>query len=150
MIRPKLDSFTNDVNTLKRTLIDYLIWSTKSLRYREPASAIFLAFETFKKDAMIIFGNNLSKITREMYLDSRHGYERSKDLIEEYIYNERYLTEICAIIGLLARAANYWGGEFTFNNISAKIVLLFCDLVTDENLEYIMAPITIRMRKFNT
>ncbi|AFB76902.1 NFkB inhibitor [Cotia virus SPAn232] len=149
MIRPKIDSFTNDFKTFKQLLIDYLIWSSKSLRSREPARQLFLAFETFKKDAMVIFGNNLTEIAREMYLDSKHGYERTKNLIEIYVANERYLTEICAIIGILARAANYWGGDFTFNNISAKVVLLFCNLITDENLEYIMAPISIRIQKYN-
>ncbi|AAF17885.1 gp003.1R [Rabbit fibroma virus] len=122
---------------------DYLRWSSTPFRDREPAGCVFAVFESFKRDASIVFRDNVRWLVRcsYKYVDS------SESLIRAMLRHDNYITEACAVIGLLAQVAEYWGYDNPIP-ISARVIELFMRLIADYEISHIRSVINIRLQCF--
>ncbi|QQG31492.1 A52R family protein [Swinepox virus] len=140
------DFFDNDDITM--ALLDYLYWSCVSYRCRDPAGKLFAVFESFKRDAEFVFGENIIGFVKYMFLDSIHGFSHSKSMISTMLKKENCIRESCAVVGLLARAAAYWGGDERPTSASTKVLLLLKELLTDNELKFVKTATIVRLKKY--
>ncbi|AAK84962.1 hypothetical protein [Lumpy skin disease virus] len=142
------NNFSDD-DDITTAISDYLFWSSLAFSSREVAGKVFLVFESFKKDASLVFGNDLTAFVKNMFLDSKIGFEQSKIMINSMLKKENYIRESCAVIGILARAAEYWGGESSPTCSSVKVLVLLRDLVSDNDISLVKSALIIRLKRLN-
>ncbi|AGU99680.1 m3.1L/R [Myxoma virus] len=121
---------------------DYLRWSATPFRDRESAGRVFAVFESFKRDASIVFRDNV----RRLVLCSYEHVDGCEALIRTMICHDSYLTEACAVIGLLAKVAEYWGYDNPIPT-SARVIELFRRLIADYELSHLRSVINIRLQR---
>ncbi|AMB17674.1 m3.1 [Myxoma virus] len=121
---------------------DYLRWSATPFRDRESAGRLFAVFESFKRDAEIVFRDNVRWLVRCSY----EHVDSSESLIRAMLRHDSYITEACAIIGLLARVAEYWGYNDPIPT-SVRVIELFMRLITDYEVPHLRSVINIRLQR---
>ncbi|ASK51366.1 hypothetical protein EPTV-WA-165 [Eptesipox virus] len=102
---------------------DYITWCSLGLKYRPKAGNLFKMLDTFKLDAIKLFGN--IKTQHEIFLSFQLKETNNLDAIELYIksfYSNNIINNVCATIGLMALAAEYYGGKNKPTNETFKII----------------------------
>ncbi|AYC44710.1 hypothetical protein [Moosepox virus GoldyGopher14] len=140
------DEFTES-DDITVAVADYLYWSSKEFRSRDRAGNVFVALESFKQEAIEVFGKDLTTFVKLLFLDSKEGFNHAKSFITLSLERENLTQEACAIVGLLAKAAEYWGGEPIPTRASAKVLMLLGELLTFEDLTSVKATLINRMIK---
>ncbi|QDJ95131.1 hypothetical protein [Hypsugopox virus] len=129
---------------------DYIIWCSVNPKYRPVSNNLFKILNTCKFDASNLFGDLKCQLEliHSFQLDTAKNLDTIENTIKSFHKNSNVINNVCATVGLMATASEYWCNDTKPNDTTFKIIGMLNSIFDHFDFNLIKFAIISRLKTF--